>query len=319
VRYHLGDLGYRKRSDRAARAINEHRGRIDCILQIGATFEPVGRQNLPYALFCDSNIQTSKEGAAFGVSDAGWLTENEFAAIRERERAVYQNAAVVMTISEFLRRSFLHDFGVSEARVTAVGAGPNLELAKVPRRSGTPPGGPPTILFVGKQFERKGGPVLLDAFRALKARIPEARLLIIGPSPRASEVSDIEWLGTLDKNNPEEWHKLVEAYGKAHVFCLPSLFEPFGIVILEAMYFGLPCVGTDAWAIPEMIKDGVTGFTVPRNDPTALEDRLTQLLKDRELAHRMGQAGRRRAEHHFSWDAVAARMTTCLTEHLERN
>src|SRR6185436_15221938 len=85
VRYHLGDPGYRQRSRRAARAIAAHRGQVDCILQIGATFEPSQRGDVPYALFCDSNIQTSLEGAKYGVSDAGWLRQPEFDAIRRRE------------------------------------------------------------------------------------------------------------------------------------------------------------------------------------------------------------------------------------------
>ena len=69
VSYHLGGPGYRARSRRAAEAIAAQNGRVDCILQIGATFDPSGRGSLPYALFCDSNIQTSLEGAKYGVSD----------------------------------------------------------------------------------------------------------------------------------------------------------------------------------------------------------------------------------------------------------
>jgi glycosyltransferase involved in cell wall biosynthesis len=101
------------------------------------------------------------------------------------------------------------------------------------------------------------------------------------------------------------------------VFCLPSLFEPFGIVILEAMFFGLPCVGTADWAIPEMIADGETGYTVARDDATALADRLSMLLADLPHAHRMGLAGRRRAEQRFSWTGVANRMGDCLEQSIQ--
>jgi len=118
----------------------------------------------------------------------------------------------------------------------------------------------------------------------------------------------VEWLGSLDKNIPAERATLLKSYLDADVFCLPSLFEPFGIVILEAMLFGLPCVGTAAWAIPEMIISGKTGYTFPRGDASALADRLTELLTNRELGYRMGIAGRQRALEWFSWDAVAARI-----------
>ena len=314
VKYHLGDPGYRLRSRRASRAIATHRGDTECILQIGATFEPRARERLPYALFCDSNIQTSLEGAEYGVSDSAWLLPGEFEAIRQRETEVYRNACAVMTISDYLRRSFIEHFGLPDDRVCVVGAGPNLDLSQVPEPPATPRRGAPTVLFVGKQFERKGGSHLLEAFRRVRTRIPDARLVIVGPSTPRSDEPGVVWLGHLDKNKPDEWQRLSAAYRDATVFCLPSLFEPFGIVILEAMFFGLPCIGTGDWAIPEMIVEGETGHTVPRGDAPSLADRLCSLLADPSQAHQMGLAGRRRAEQQFSWAAVASRMS----ERLER-
>lgn len=308
VRYHLADAAYQARSRRAAHAIALHRGRVDGILQIGATFQPLDRARLPYAVFCDSNIQMSLEGAAYGVSDATWLRPVEFEAIRHRETRLYRDACVVFTISDYLRGSFVEDFGVSEDRVCTVGAGPNFDLGHVPAPRTKRREEPPTVLFVGKQFERKGGVLLLEAFRKVRAKLPSARLVIVGPEERQTSEPGIEWRGGLDKNRPEEWARLVATFRDADVFCLPTLFEPFGIVFLEAMFFGLPCIGTAAWAIPEMIVDGETGYTVPRGDVTTLEDRLAGLLTDRPRADRMGQAGRRRAEERFSWAVVAARI-----------
>ena len=308
MRYHLKNPAYRQRSRRAARAIAAHPGRPDCILQIGATFEPIHRGNLPYAVFSDSNIHMSLEGSKYGVSDAVWLQPAEFDAIRRRETRLYRDACVVFTISDYLRRSFVEDFGLERDRVCTVGAGPNLDLGRVPEPRIAPWNQVPTVLFVGKQFERKGGTVLLAAFRIVRAMRPSSRLVIVGPPTQPASEPGVEWLGTLDKNRPEEWARLVAAYRESDVFCVPTLFEPFGIAVLEAMFFGLPCVGTAEWAIPEMIVDSETGYTVPRGDVTTLADRLSRLLGDQPQAHRMGLAGRRRAEERFSWSAVAARM-----------
>lgn len=318
VKFHLIGRGYRARSLRAARAIAEYRGRVDCIIQIGARFEPYDRDGLPYAVFCDSNIQMSVEGAKYGVSDAVWLRPSEFEGIRARETGLYQNACVVLTISEYLRRSFVNDFGLHDTRVCNVGAGPNLDATAVPAPRASPRTGPPTILFVGKQFERKGGAVLVEAFLAVRARIPDARLVIVGPPVPPAPGPGIEWLGNLDKNQPSGWARLVSAYGDADVLCLPSLFEPFGISILEAMFFGVACVGTAEWAIPEMIVDGETGYTVPRGDARVLADRLGALLGDRTRAHQMGVAGRGRAEKDFSWSVVASRISDRLERCLRR-
>jgi glycosyltransferase involved in cell wall biosynthesis len=168
------------------------------------------------------------------------------------------------------------------------------------------------VLFVGRQFERKGGDLLLTAFRAVRERVAGARLVIIGPERLDVQQEGVEFVGFLEKDRADHRARLLDAYANADVFCLPTRFEPFGIVYLEAMYFGLPCVGTNAWAVPEMITDRVSGYTVPVGDVNALSDRLVRLLTDRSLARRMGDAGRARAENHFTWRAVVERMTDTI-------
>src|SRR4029077_11713442 len=99
----------------------------------------------------------------------------------------------------------------------------------------------------------------------------------------------IACLGDLDKNSAEGWANLAEAYTSADVFALPTRFEPFGVAFVEAMHFGLPCIGPRACAVPEIIVDGETGFTVPVDDVEALTDRLLRLLTDPSLARTMGE------------------------------
>jgi glycosyltransferase involved in cell wall biosynthesis len=165
---------------------------------------------------------------------------------------------------------------------------------------------------VGRQFHRKGGDLLVQAFRRVRERLPHARLLIAGPSAAPAHDPGTSFLGDLNKNDPAGWAALVAAYRSADVFCLPTRFEPFGIAFIEAMCFGLPCVGTDAWAVPEMVVDGETGFTIPVDDVDALTDRLLRLLSDPELARTMGRAGRIRAERYFTWQRVVERMTQAM-------
>lgn len=313
VRFHLGAIPFRMRTGMAARHIAAA-GPLDAVLQIGATFQPRGRGQTPYFLFCDSNIRMADRGRESGQSQAASLTPSEVDEVAAREAPVYRGASGVFTLSERLRRSFIEDFGLAPSVVHTAGAGPNLDIARIPPRAPRSPDQPPTVLFVGVEFERKGGDLMLRAFRRVREAIPNARLLIIGPRDLQLDEPGVENLGFLRKDVPSEWERLISAYASADVFCLPTRFEPFGIVYIEAMFFGLPCIGPDAWAIPEMIEDGVTGFLVPPESEEALADRMLRLLGDPAGARRMGQAGYDRATRQFTWKAAASRITAVMND-----
>lgn len=312
ARFHLGEAPFKLRS-RAARQILERSPRPDVILQVGATFQLPTSIGIPYCLCCDSNIRVAEDGLQSGHSDATNLRTDELKGIADREFAVYRSAAAIFTLSDRLRRSFLKDFGMSPATVRAIYAGPNLDLAHVPAsRPPRPNDRPPTVLFVGRQFHRKGGDTLVEALQRIRTLLPTARLVVVGPPARSIEAPGVICLGELDKNQPEGWQALREAYTTADVFALPTRFEPFGVAFVEAMHFGLPCVGPDAWAVPEIIAEGRTGFTVPVDDVDALAQRLFQLLSDPAGARAMGDVGRQRAQELFTWPRVVARMTDVI-------
>ena len=312
VKFHLGAIPFWSRTRRAATGIRSA-GHPDAILQIGATFRPEDQGAVPYYLYCDSNILMARHGAVTGFSEAAHLTAAQLEGVIRRERTVYDGAAGIFTLSDRLRTSFVEDFGQEGSKVHTVRAGPNFELSSFPPLTRRPGDLPPTILFVGAQFERKGGDLLLRAFRRVRSVLPEARLVIIGPRDLTIADDGVSCLGYLRKEHPSEARRLTQAYQEASVFCLPTRFEPFGIVFLEAMFFGLPCVGTDAWAVPEMVRDGITGYTFPMDDEQALTDRLLRILSDPVRAQEMGAAGRALAAAEFMWDSVADRMLAVIT------
>jgi starch synthase len=101
--------------------------------------------------------------------------------------------------------------------------------------------------------------------------------------------------------------EVVQLYSHAAVFVCPSIYEPFGLINLEAMACGTPVVASRVGGIPEVVVDGETGWLVEPGDATALGQALREALADPERARRMGEAGRRRVEAHFSWDRIADR------------
>jgi glycosyltransferase involved in cell wall biosynthesis len=319
AKYRMLGRGFRARSKKAARYIEQHRQGVDLILQVGATFAPAHRGRTPYVLYCDANFRMAEHEIASGTSWAAPLTEEERRLVVEQEAEVYRGAAAIFTISERLRRSFIEDFGIEPTRVRAVYAAPNLDLSRIPPPAEQrPEGQPPTILFVGREFKRKGGDLLVEAFRRVRAHIPDARLIMLGVKDAVIQEPGIRFLGNLDLEQPDEWQLYSDAYRSADVFCLPTRYDPFPTVIMEAMYFGLPCIGTQTSGVPEMVIEDETGYTVPVNDCDALVDRLLHLLGDRSLARKMGEAGRARAVAAFSWKATYERMMEVIEPIVER-
>ena len=99
-----------------------------------------------------------------------------------------------------------------------------------------------------------------------------------------------------------------ELFSRASVFAMPSICEPFGLVLIEAMSHGLPVVGSTVDAMAEIVEEAQTGFLVPVGDAEALADRLVRLLSSPNLCAQFGQAGRERVENQFLWSQVLARI-----------
>ncbi len=318
-RYHLGAAGFAARSRRANAIVRATPG-IDLIIQAGATFRLEGPLPAPYVLYCDSNIEFARAGAESGHSDATFLEEREFRAVRARERAIYEGAAMILTFSERLRRSFLEAFGLPADRVRAIFVGANFPIDRVPAVPARREGRGPVVLFLGRAFHRKGGDLLLRAFAKARARVPDARLLIVGPDTLPPELQTpqpgVEFIGFVDKGTEAGAERLQRAYAEARVFCLPTRFEAFGVAFLEAMHYELPCIGPSAWAVPEIIEPGVTGLLIPPEDEERLADALVDLLSDPVRAERMGLAGKRRLEELFTWPRVAERLVEAVAGRL---
>jgi len=229
------------------------------------------------------------------------------------EKKVFGGLDIIFTFSEWLRQSFINDYNIAPDRVVVVGAGANIP---VPDDCDKKEFDGKMILFIGIDFARKGGKVLLEAFQQVKKVISDARLKVIGPLSLHGLPDGVENLGFISKMTSEGIDRLRQAYLEASLFVMPSLYEPYGVVFLEAMAHGLPCVGADNCAMPEIIDHGKTGFLVPPGDAEALAERMVELLQDKELAATMGNRGRDKFVNSMKWDHVAERVVECLHERM---
>jgi starch synthase len=191
----------------------------------------------------------------------------------------------------------------------------------------------PSVIFVGRITRQKGVPHLLDAALAID---PSAQLVLCAGAPDTPELGR-EVAGKVARVRQErggivwiekmlERREVVQLLTHATVFVCPSVYEPLGIVNLEAMACETAVVATDTGGIPEVVADGQTGLLVPFDsdgasgprDPVRfaadIAERVNRLLADPDLAGRMGQAGRRRAVEQFSWSAIAAETAALYAE-----
>jgi alpha-maltose-1-phosphate synthase len=254
------------------------------------------------------------------------------------ESVAYHGASRIIAVSNGMREDILRcypDLDPEKVVVVHNGidlsgwqrpAGDSVEDARqLARARGIDPDRP-AVVFVGRITRQKGLPYLLRAAEQLP---DEVQLVLCAGAPDTAEIlaEVTELVETLrTRRDGVVWipdmlprEELVAVLSSATVFACPSVYEPLGIVNLEAMACGLPVVGTATGGIPEVVDDGVTGTLVPIEqigDGTGtpvhpdefvadLATALTALSTDPERAEQMGAAARRRVEDHFAWSAIA--------------
>jgi glycosyltransferase involved in cell wall biosynthesis len=280
--------------------------RHDAVLQVGAWFSAPDAGAPRAFSYHDGNAALWHRLWGRGLVDARRV-ESQLA----WERRLYHRLDGIFVMSRWLANSFVQDFGVPESKIHVVGAGLNFAtLPAVPVRDFARP----VFLFVGREFERKGGPYLLQAFARVRRSLPNARLVIVGP-PAREPADGVEWAGLLRKDDPVQARRLQELFDAATINVLPSVFEPFGISLVEGMAYGLPCIAVDRCAMPEIVAHGETGLIARAEDADSLAEAMLQLASEPALAARWGAAGRARCERRFTWRAVTGKIVDIIAQH----
>jgi starch synthase len=295
ARFHTSRLAHRVLSRTLQRRLTHVEASFDLALQVHGW---TSNQPRPYALFVDQTRLMAERGWP------DWLpfTPGERDELLSLEGEMYRKADHVFVMGSEARDSLIGDYQVDSARITVVGGG--LPFESLPPAEGLSL--EPTILFVGRDFDRKGGDVLLRAFELVRREVAGAKLHLVGAPGRFQQP------GVVSHGKVSDRAGLSELYRRARAFCLPSRYEPYGLVLIEAMAHGVPCVGTTVQAIPEILDAGKAGLLVAPGDPAALAAALVRLLVDDRLAEKIGAAGRRRVERDLTWNHVADRMAPVL-------
>ena len=177
------------------------------------------------------------------------------------------------------------------------------------------------MLFVGKDWERKGGPMALEVARLLRAGGERVTLHIVGCTPElpADAAEYVELHGLLRQDVPAEWETMLELYLDSHFLIVPTQAECFGIVFAEAQAFALPPIARAVQALPGVVKDGETGLLFePEAGAGEYVRRIVELRRDASAYRAMAVKARERFEGYLNWDWTAGEMVRVMEEVLDR-
>jgi len=300
--------------------------------KVDAIFAPAASSILPYLetdvpilYFSDATFRAAQE------THRGFqrLTSRTAAAADAHERASIAKASFSFFASQWALDSARRDYGADPARSGLLPLGANLpeppsveeaqprltsRVDSEARAADATADSPLRLLFVGVNWEGKGGPIALASLRELRARGVNAQLTIVGCEPPAGTPRDgLTVIPFLDKSNATDRARFAQLWRDAHLFILPTRFEAAGIVFIEASAYGLPSLGTDVGGVPTYVQPDETGLLLPLDaDGRAWADAIQALVADRPRYERYARAARARYERALNWDAFGQRVAESI-------
>lgn len=215
----------------------------------------------------------------------------------KRQYKVFERSKAIFLMGHWLAEYMKKVYPEFSNKIYAVGGGCNAHSNEHKcTRTGN------KILFVGKAFQRKGGGLVVEAFHILRKKYrPDAELIIVGPSSRPSccKGEGIHFKGCVS------FAEVGNLMQSCDVFCMPSRFEAYGLVFVEALLSGLPCIGRNAFEMPYFIEQGVTGELIDNDDPETLARIMNNVLSDDDMKQNVINK-RKEYEHYYSWSRVCA-------------
>lgn len=237
-----------------------------------------------------------------------FFSEDEIHRREKRQYDEYLNAQAAFFMSKWVEK-IMSDFHKDIApKFIHIGGGTNIDINKIDisKKVGN------KFLFIGRDFERKAGDLVIKAFRILKEKyMPNAELHMAGCAPQ-DKIDGIYYYGDVD------YKKVGELLNSCDVFCMPSRFEAYGLVFVEALIFGLPCIGRKFFEMPHFIKEGEEGALIENDNPQVLAQTMFDVISDKEMIANI-QSKQLDYINRYSWNSVAERAKKVIDAKLNWN
>lgn len=311
IRSYVSKLGLSGMNPLNSRLLAKHckEHPCDALLEFGGFKPSAGLP--PYYIYTDTSHDTTLEYVRlFGKMPANLTgaTLEDLQRSADYAREIYTKASGVFCMSRWLADSMVSNSGVEPGRVHVVGAGPNLHGAaepSMPEPRSIEGKGTINLLLVGVDYFLKGMDIAVSAVKHLNKEGTKKYILHIAGIDKSpediAEGDSIHFHGFVGKE------KLIDLLNGCDLFVMPTRYDCFGIVFLEAMSFGLPCIGRAINAMPELIDDGENGALVSGDDPVKLAELIENICSESAVYARYSALALKKSRC-YSWDITADKM-----------
>lgn len=251
-------------------------------------------ENIPNFIYTD---HTTKTNLLYpDINPKQYTRSKRF--IEKCETKAYQEATLIFTFGSLAAHSLIAQYAIPKEKVLSVFSGSNVAH---PSEHNIKKYFSKNILFVGVEWERKGGPTLVQAFENILKSHPDASLTIVGCNPKNIRLPNCRVIG---KIRIEEIYKY---YDSASIFCLPTVREPFGVVFVEAMNYSLPIIANNIGCIPDLVINDYNGYLIDNNVNDYI-NAICKLLNDPVKCREMGENSYQYSRSNFTWEVVGKRI-----------
>lgn len=228
----------------------------------------------------------------------------------ELDKRAFQKTAHCMLASEWNKDSAVNDYAIDVNKISVIPCGANLDTIPSMSDLNLNTSGQCRLLFLGVEWDRKGGDIALETFRILKQRGMNPQLQIIGCVPPPDSYRDdlsgetgITVIPFLDKNNPEDFRQLQKIFFQTDFLLLPTRAECAGVVFSESSAYGIPSITTNTGGVSTYVMDGVNGYALPfEAGAEAYAQKIDRLVSNQKVMQDLRLSSRKYYEEKLNWD-----------------
>ena len=268
------------------------------------------KTDIPIIIIADANFNSMidyyfKNLCRVSIEDGNYM-----------ESIAYNKSLHIVFSSEWAANTAVNFYGLNKDKVSVIPFGANIDIAPEQSILKKELNSPLELLFIGKEWERKGGDIVLDTFFLLNSNNIPANLTIIGTTPPNNfKNENIHVYPFLNKNSKNDRIIFDKLLLNADIFFMPSREECYGIVFCESNAYGIPCLSTDTGGISTIIKDGINGYLLTENSPPIkYMEKIIDIIKDKKAFMDLRKRTRKRYDDSLNWDNFGSKLEEIISK-----